>query len=106
MVLKFKNNPNCTVVVGGDLNAGDIDWDSNTVHEHSQNKQINERIANLISDSGLTQLQTEPTRKDKILDILCTNKPGLFRGVYSIPGISDHSIFLTDVDLKPLIINK
>ena len=26
-----------------------------------------------------------------------------FRGVYSIPGISDHNIILADMDLKPLI---
>jgi hypothetical protein len=97
---KFRNNPHCTVILGGDFNAGDIDWNTHTAHDHSQNKQINQRIASVISSSGLTQIQTEPTRNDKILDLLCTNKPGLFKAIHSIPGISDHDIILADCDLK------
>ena len=92
VVHKFKNTPNCTWIFGSDFNAGVIDWDFNTVHEHYQNKQINKWIANLISDSGFIQIQTELTRNDKISDTLCTNKLGLFRGIYSNRGISDHSI--------------
>ena len=38
VVHKFKNNSNFTVIFGSDFYAGDIDWDSNTVHEHSQSK--------------------------------------------------------------------
>ena len=31
---KFRNNPQCTIILGGDFNAGDIDWESHTVCEH------------------------------------------------------------------------
>ena len=40
---KFRNNPQCTIILGGDFNAGDIDWESHTVSEHSLNRQINEK---------------------------------------------------------------
>ena len=73
-IQNFKNNPNCTLIFDCDFNAGDIEWDSNTVHEHSENKQINTRIVNRISDSDFNRLPAEPTRNVKILDNLCTNK--------------------------------
>ena len=50
---KFRNNPQCTIILGGDFNAGDIDWESHTVCEHSLNRQINEKILSVISSSGL-----------------------------------------------------
>ena len=60
------------MVLGGDLNAGDID--SNTSNEHSQNKQINEQIANLILEQ-----QTESTRNKKILNILSLTNQVFFK---------------------------
>ena len=83
---KFRNNPQCTIILGGDFNAGDIDWESHTVCEHSLNRQINEKILSVISSSGLAQIQKDFTRNNKILDLLCTNKPDLFSAIRSIPG--------------------
>ena len=103
---KFRNNPQCTIILGGDFNAGDIDWESHTVCEHSLNRQINEKILSVISSSGLVQIQKDFTRNDKILDLLCTNKPDLFSDIRSIPGISDHEIILADCDLKPVVCKK
>ena len=45
---KFLNNSQCTIILGGDFNAGDIDWESHTVCEHSLNRQINENILSVI----------------------------------------------------------
>ena len=103
---KFRNNPQCTIILGGDFNAGDIDWESHTVCEHSLNRQINEKILSVISSSSLAQIQKDFTRNNKILDLLCTNKPDLFSDIRSIPGISDHEIILADCDLKPVVCKK
>ena len=103
---QFRNNPQCTIILGGDFNAGDIDWESHTVCEHSLNRQINEKILSVISSSGLAQIQKDFTRNNKILDLLCTNKPDLFSDIRSIPGISDHEIILADCDLKPVVCKK
>ena len=40
---KFQNNSNITYMLGGDFNAGDVDWDSGTVRPNSPNKEANER---------------------------------------------------------------
>ena len=70
------------------------------------NRQINEKILSVISSSGLVQIQKDFTRNDKILDLLCTNKPDLFSDIRSIPGISDNEIILADCDLKPVVCKK
>ena len=36
---KFQNNPQCTIILGGDFNAGDIDWESHSLRTLS--KQAN-----------------------------------------------------------------
>ena len=84
----------------------EVNWESHTVCEHSLNRQINEKILSVISSSGLVQIQKDFTRNDKILDLLCTNKPDLFSDIRSIPGISDHEIILADCDLKPVVCKK
>ena len=66
----MRNVSNYIIILGGDFNAGDIDWESHTVCEHSLNKQINEKILSVISSSGLVQIQKDFTRSDKILDLL------------------------------------
>ena len=80
--------------------------DCHSVNRVTLNRQINEKILSLISSSGLVQIQNFFTRNDKILDLLCTNKPDLFSDIRSIPGISDHKIILADCDLKPVVCKK
>ena len=41
-----------------------------------------------------------PTREDNILDLFLTNNPSLVSNVQSIPGISDHSAVLADLEIK------
>ena len=51
-------------------------------------------------------MQREPTRGQNLLDLFCCNKPSLVKACNSIPGISDHSIVLSDCDLKATIKKK
>ena len=66
----------------------------------------NKIFFSVISSSGLVQIQKDFTRNDKILDLLCTNKPDLFSDIRSIPGISDHEIILANCNLKPVVCKK
>ena len=54
----------------------------------------------VISEAGLQQMQREPTRGQNLLDLFCCNKPLLVKACMSIPGISNHSIVLSNCDLK------
>lgn len=92
---------NSTVILGGDFNCGDIDWQTNTIASSCNNKQLHERLLDLLSDHCLEQMQRDPTRLGNILDLYCTNRPGLVKYSATIPGISDHDIIVVDSSLKP-----
>ena len=103
---KFKNNPKTTLILGGDFNAGGINWDLCTVDHDTSNRTLKEKLLSILSKVGLKQMQKEPTRGQNLLDLFCCNKPSLVKSITSIPGISDHNIVLADCKLKPSIITK
>ena len=103
---KFKNNPKTTLILGGDFNAGGINWDLCTVDHDTSNRTLKEKLLSILSEAGLKQMQREPTRGQNLLDLFCCNKPSLVKSITSIPGISDHNIVLADCKLKPSIITK
>ena len=43
---------------------------------------------------------SEPTREGSVLDLFCSNKPGLVKSVYTVPGISDHEVVVADCDIR------
>ena len=94
------NNPKTTLILGGDFNAGGIDWETGLVPDDSPNRHLKEKLIEVISEAGLQQIQREPTRAQNILYLFCCNKPSLIKTCISIPGISDHSIVIADYDLK------
>ena len=103
---KLRNNSKYTVMLGGDFNAANIDWDTGTVPDSTDNRLMKEKLVTVLAEAGLTQMQRDPTRGQNLLDLFCCNKPSLVKSCISIPGISDHSIVLADCDLKTPITNK
>ena len=103
-----KNNPRATVVLGGDFNARGIDWDNSTVKPGAEHKPLCEIILETLSEHSLEQLQKSPTRKDSLLDLFCTNKPGLVKSICNIPGFSseDHEFLVIDSWIKPELLRK
>ena len=102
----FMNNPNTTLILGCDFNAGGIDWETGLVPDDSPNRLLKEKLIEVISEAGLQQMQREPTRGHNLLDLFCCNKPSLVKACISFPGILDHSIVLADCDLKATINKK
>ena len=103
---KIKNNPNHTVMLGGDFNLGDINWDTETIDPSSQRKSDCDRLIQLLRDHQLSQMQREATREGRVLDLYCTNKPSLVKAVTTVPGISDHDAVVADCDVKPAFAKK
>jgi hypothetical protein len=50
--------------------------------------------------TGLTQLVTQPTRGPNTLDLIL-NSPSSFGRVETMPGLSDHNIVFTELDINP-----
>ena len=98
-LLKMRDNINkSNVLLAGDFNAPDIDWQN---PETSSTCKTSERLLEIIDEHDLTQLVQEPTRRQgeiqNILDLVLSNNKNLGRNVTIIPGISDHDMVLFTV---------
>ena len=96
-----RNSDSVTINVAGDFNLGDIDWHDESVPPGSVNKQACEVFIDTLHDHHLTQLQKEPSREDRVLDLICSNKPSLAKCVTTTPGISDHLAVVCDNNITP-----
>ena len=95
------NNPNHTIIVGGDFNLPDINWEHNCVSASSSKKKLHDSFLSTLADHNLSQMVTEPTREDHILDLMLTNNPSIIKSVHILPGFSDHEFVLSDSNLAP-----
>ena len=91
------------ILLVGNFNCPDVDWNTNTVPESSQECDIQQGLADNMSEAHLSQIHNQPTRLSAILDLVFTTNPTLLKNSTSIPGISDHSIVVADVDTAPHI---
>ena len=79
---KFRNNSKYTVIqliLGGDFNAANIDWDTGIVPDLTDNRLMKEKLVSVLAEAGLTQTQRDPTRGQNLLDLFCCNKPSLVK---------------------------
>ena len=86
----MKTNTKSSLVVAGDFNARDIDWDVLLPTADCNKKTLCNRLISILGEAELHHLQRENTRQDAMLDLFCTNKPSLVKAIDTIPGISDH----------------
>ena len=101
-----KNNPRATIILGADFNAGDINWQSNSVPETSSQKTLCTNIIDTLDNNNLSQLVRNPTREENILDLYCTNKPNLISDIRNVPGLSDHDFIVVDSTFKAVTSKK
>ena len=67
----FRNNHKTTLILGGDFNAGCIDWEIGLVPDDSHNKLLKGKFTEVIFKAGLQQMQREPIRGQNLLDLFC-----------------------------------
>ena len=56
-----------------------------------------------LNDYNFTQVVTEPTRIDNILDLFLTTNPTLITDVKCSPGLGDHDLISAEALLKPTL---
>ena len=66
-------------------------------------KQVYDFFLSTIADYNFTQVVTEPTRKDNILDLFLTTNPTLINKVNCSPGLGDHDVVSAEALLKPTL---
>ena len=95
-----KNN-NSTFWVGGDFNLPDINWGANSIVGHQYSHTISNMMITTLGETGLDQVVSFPTRRDRTLDLFLTNRPSCVNNCQSLPGISDHEIVLVESEIIP-----
>ncbi len=101
---KCKNNPNSIIIVGGDFNAGDVDWETLIINNKTPHKAVHNKLMEILDEFHLSQMQKSPTREGRVLDLYLTNKPALLKSIHTIPGISDHEIVVADSEIQPMYV--
>ena len=89
------------VILGGDFNCPDINWENNSVSPSANDHEIQQAVIDITTSNLLTQIHDQPTRGPNILDIIFTSNASLVKSSSSIPGISDHYMVVADFDIKP-----
>ncbi len=95
---QIKNNHRNVIILGGDFNVRDKNWDTYQVIPENENLTTCGKVLKILEEHQRTHLQREPTREDKILDLICTNKAGLLKNIITITGISNHEFLLADCE--------
>ena len=80
---RLDKNPRTCLIVAGDFNAPGIDWPQLAVKQEGPNKEMCNRLIDILATSQLKQLVEVPTRQKAILDLFCINKPGLIKNFLS-----------------------
>ena len=87
----------------GDFNFPKFTWPENqpAMSPDCSHKQTYELFHDFIDDFNFTQIVTEPTRYNNILDLFLTTNPILVNHVACLPGLSDHDMVIAECALKP-----
>ena len=96
-----KNTPN--VVIAGDFNLPDIDWD-NQQTTNTRTASKHNKLLEIISEFGLQNMVNDPTRIESgnILDLILTSNPSIITNTHTTPGMSDHEAVTFEVNLNPI----
>ncbi|KAK3087267.1 hypothetical protein FSP39_003845 [Pinctada imbricata] len=99
---RINTNAHATVLLGGDFNLGHIDWSIPAVIPGKPDHAQHISIINMINDFSLEQIVNKPTRGERILDLILTNKPTSFNDPKILPplGKSDHDIAFVECNIS------
>ena len=95
---KFKS---ATLWLGGDFNLPDIDWKKEEIVGSQYPFALNSLFLEMSQDLCLDQINEFPTRGDKILDILFTNRPDIAKSPQLLSGVCDHEAISFKISLTP-----
>ena len=93
--------------IAGDLNLGDIDWDT-MKPTCARSASHHNKLIDLLDEFGMQNMQTEPSRpaSGKCLDLVITNMPVSVSNIATAPGMSDHDLVTFELNAKPKRIAK
>jgi hypothetical protein len=89
------------ILLTGDFNVPDINWEKMTIKPDPQyGTELNTTMIDTFAEHNLTQVNPHPTRMGNRLDLVGTTNPDLIKKVSVHPGMSDHQVVITEIDVK------
>ena len=77
-----------------------------SVKKGAADREVQQAPLDLSIEHGLTQVHSQPTRDHNMLDLVFTNNPSTVKTSASVPGISDHAMIVTDINIIPQYIRQ
>ncbi|CAG2244745.1 unnamed protein product [Mytilus edulis] len=103
--LKTNNKNTIHIIGGGDFNAPDISWESNSITGSKHYPlRVSQTYLDISQDMALEQMVKFPTRLQNTLDLILTSHPSFMIRCKPLPPIglkSDHDIVLYDTNIQP-----
>ena len=88
------------IIIAGDFNYPDMDWQTKTVTSHT-NRRLHEEFIDLIDDYSLKQFVDTPTRQGNILELVLSKASEHCNECTTIPGTSDNEAVIARLHLVP-----
>ena len=90
----------------GDFNFPKLVWPENNpiLKSDCSHKQVYELFLDFLDDFSFTQMTTDPTRQNNVLDLFLTTNPTLVQQVNCLPGLSDHDMVMANCCIKPSVL--
>ncbi|XP_072039781.1 uncharacterized protein [Amphiura filiformis] len=107
-IMNKNNGSHTNILLCGDFNLPDINWDLGVTKVGSPRKKLHDGFLDFLTETGLTQLNrliTRP-RSQNVLDLVCTTNPNIVNNIRVASGISDHDILIFEINLAPKRQNK
>ena len=93
------NKPN--IFLTGDFNVPDIDWQTPRPKPNPQyGLEVNNSMCDIFTENDLTQCN------DKQITLVCSTNPDLITNVQVYPGMSDHSLVITELNMSTKLAKK
>ena len=99
---KLEDCQGSNIIMAGDYNFPDWDWQHNTIKQGCKHVHLHQRFKTLLDTNCLEQLVVEPTRENNTLDLVITNNTRLVDKIEVIPGLSDHDIVRVQININPV----
>lgn len=87
------------LVIGSDFNIPEINWGSECASSRATTA-LGKEMLTLCNSYSLSQLVLQPTRGNNVLDLSLTNQPSVVQSTLILPGISDHSCVLAEMNFQ------
>ena len=63
-------------------------------------------MCDILTENDLAQCNEKPTRKNNLLDLVCSINPDLITNLQVYPGMSDHGLVITELNMKAKLAKK